>query len=64
MCCAAVNCSYAVAKELLLLTHPPDLNHKVAIGHTALTQAQRLGLTSIINLLSAAETENSKHARS
>jgi ankyrin repeat protein len=64
MCCAAVCCSYAVAKELLLLTHPPDLNHKVAIGHTALTQAQRWGFTSIINLLSAAETENSKHARS
>jgi hypothetical protein len=64
MCCAVVCSNYAVAKELLQLTHPPDLNHKVAIGHTALSQAQRLGLTSIINLLSAAETQNSKHARS
>jgi hypothetical protein len=60
MCVSATCCTYAVAKELLSLAHPPDLSHKVALGHTALTEAKLWGFKGIINLLSAAEKQTSK----
>jgi ankyrin repeat protein len=50
--------SYAVAKELCSLAHPPDLHHKV-LGHSALASARLWGLKSFADLLSAAEKQTS-----